>query len=51
VQGVAARAGNLARQLAQVPWFVRNVAIKGLLVAKLVGVAKALGHDGGPWPY
>lgn len=46
-----ARVGNVARQLAQLPWFVRNVAIKALIVAKLPGVAKALGHDGGPWPY
>ncbi|HEY3140723.1 MAG TPA: class I SAM-dependent methyltransferase [Acidimicrobiales bacterium] len=50
VQGLA-RAGNVARQLAQLPWFIRNVTIKALIVAKLPGVAKALGHDGGPWPY
>ena len=50
VHGMA-RVANVGRQLAQVPWFVRNVAIKVLLVAKLRGLAKALGHDGGPWPY
>ncbi len=47
----AARASNLARQLAQVPWFARNVAIKVLVVARLGRLAKALGHDGETWPY
>jgi hypothetical protein len=43
--------GNAARQLAQVPWFARNVAIKGLVVARLGRLAMALGHDGETWPY
>lgn len=47
----AARAGNVARQLAQVPWFARNVAIKALVVAHLGRLARALGHDGQTWPY
>ena len=46
-----ARAGNVGRQLAQLPWFLRNVTIKALLVAHLGKVAKALGHDGTHWPY
>jgi predicted O-methyltransferase YrrM len=47
-----ARAGNVARQLAQLPWFARNVTIKVLIVAKLPKVAKLLGHaDGDAWPY
>jgi len=50
VTGVG-RLTNVGRQLAQVPWFVRNVVIKGLLVAKQPKLAKMLGHDGGPWPY
>jgi hypothetical protein len=51
VEGLA-RVGNVARQLAQVPWFLRNVTIKGLLVLKLGPVAKLLGHPAGDaWPY
>jgi predicted O-methyltransferase YrrM len=51
VEGLA-RVGNVARQLAQVPWFLRNVTIKGLLVLKLGSVAKLLGHPAGDaWPY
>jgi len=47
-----ARVTNVARQLAQVPWFVRNVTVKTLIVLKLKGVAKALGHpEGDAWPY
>ena len=45
------RAGNIGRQLAQLPWFARNVLIKVLVTAKLGRVAKALGHDGESWPY
>jgi hypothetical protein len=36
------RVSNTLRQLAQLPWFARNVAIKALIVAKL---------KRGPWPY
>lgn len=36
------RVGNAARQLAQLPWFVRNVALKVLISAKLVRA---------DWPY
>jgi predicted O-methyltransferase YrrM len=51
VKGVA-RAGNVARQLAEVPWFLRNITIKALLVVKLNSVAKLLGHrPEEPWPY
>jgi len=47
-----ARLANVGRQLAQVPWFVRNVTIKALIVLKLGGVARALGHPAGDaWPY
>jgi predicted O-methyltransferase YrrM len=46
------RVTNVARQLAQLPWFVRNVTVKALLVLKLNGVARALGHpEGDAWPY
>jgi hypothetical protein len=51
VRGLA-RAGNVGRHLAQLPWFVRNVAIKALIVAKLGRLARLLGHKPNePWPY
>jgi methyltransferase family protein len=34
--------GNAARQLRELPWFVRNVVVKALIVARL---------RRGPWPY
>jgi predicted O-methyltransferase YrrM len=46
-----ARLANVGRQLAQVPWFARNMAIKALVVARLGNVARLLGHDGETWPY
>jgi predicted O-methyltransferase YrrM len=46
-----ARAASLARQLAELPWFARNLAIKAAIVARLPGLARALGHRDGPWPY
>lgn len=43
---------NALLQLAELPWFGRNVAIKLALVAGLRGVALALGHRAeDPWPY
>jgi predicted O-methyltransferase YrrM len=45
------RVHNAARQLAQLPWFVRNVGLKVLLT---VGLGKVLGRLGRPvpeWPY
>ena len=50
VRGTA-RAANIGRQLAQLPWFARNVAIKALILAKQPRAARALGHDGSSWPY
>ena len=38
----AGRVRNVARQLAQLPWFARNLVLKVLIVAKL---------RKGPWPY
>jgi hypothetical protein len=47
-----ARAGNAAAQLVELPWFVRNVAIKLALRAGRPRLAAALGHRAGdPWPY
>lgn len=45
------RATNIARQLAQLPWFVRNVLVKVALVARARPLARALGHRGDHWPY
>ncbi len=47
-----ARIANCLRQLAELPWFVRNLAIKLALVMKLRRVATLLGHDArDEWPY
>ncbi len=46
------RIPNALRQLAQLPWFVRNVVIKVLIVAKLGPVTRVLGHrNPDEWPY
>jgi hypothetical protein len=49
--GPKARVTNALRQLAELPWFLRNVVIKVLIVAKLTPVTRLLGHRGGHWPY
>jgi predicted O-methyltransferase YrrM len=47
-----ARVANAGRQIAQLPWFARNVAIKVLITAKLGKATKLLGHpDPSIWPY
>jgi hypothetical protein len=49
--GPGARAGNAVRQLAQLPWFVKNVALK---VGLTLGLGKVLGRMGRnvpDWPY
>ncbi len=49
--GVGARAGSAGRQLAQLPWFAKNVVLK---VALTLGLGKLLGRLGRPvpdWPY
>jgi predicted O-methyltransferase YrrM len=46
-----ARIANALRQLAELPWFARNVAIKVLLVARLGWLARFLGHRDATWPY
>jgi predicted O-methyltransferase YrrM len=42
---------SAARQLAQLPWFARNVLIKLALVIGARPLARALGHDSPEWPY
>jgi Methyltransferase domain len=45
------RLRNAARQLAQLPWFARNVLIKVAIVLRARPVLRALGHDSYDWPY
>ena len=48
----AERVTNAARQMAQLPWFVRNVVIKVLIVTKLGRLTRVLGHrNPDEWPY
>ncbi len=44
-------AANALRQLAELPWFARNLLVKAALVARLRPLARALGHREGPWPF
>jgi predicted O-methyltransferase YrrM len=46
-----ARLANVGRQVAQLPWFARNLLIKVLIVAKLPRATRLLGHTGDNWPY
>jgi predicted O-methyltransferase YrrM len=46
-----ARLANLGRQLAQLPWFARNVVIKVLILARLGRLTRFLGHREPTWPY
>jgi predicted O-methyltransferase YrrM len=45
------RLRSAARQVAQLPWFARNVVVKVLMVLGMGRAARALGHDGETWPY
>jgi predicted O-methyltransferase YrrM len=49
--GPAGRALSAGRQLASLPWFARNLVVKAAIVAGRPGLARALGHRSGPWPY
>ena len=46
-----ARLANAARQLAQVPWFAKNIALKVVLSAGLATLAARLGRKAPEWPY
>jgi predicted O-methyltransferase YrrM len=46
-----ARVPNAARQLAQMPWFLRNVIVKVAIVTRLRPLARLMGHRGDDWPY
>jgi predicted O-methyltransferase YrrM len=47
----AERVRNALRQLAELPWFVRNLAVKLAIVARLRPLARLLRHRDGNWPY
>ena len=47
----AERLRNATRQLAQLPWFARNVLIKVAIVLRARPVLRILGHDSLDWPY
>lgn len=49
--GIGARLGNAARQLAQLPWFVKNLAVKVIISARLGGVLSRLTGRPAEWPY
>ena len=46
-----ARLANAARQLAQLPWFAKNIALKVVLSAGLAKLAARLGRKAPEWPY
>ena len=49
--GIGGRTTNAVRQLAQLPWFAKNLAIKVLISAKLGGLLKRLTGRDPEWPY
>lgn len=49
--GAPGRAGSALRQLAQLPWFVRNLLIKVLILAHLAPLTRLLGSRTRDWPY
>jgi predicted O-methyltransferase YrrM len=48
---IGVRVRSAARQLAQLPWFARNVLVKLALVLRARPLARLLGHRSGEWPY
>ena len=51
LSGSRARVTNALRQLAQLPWFAKNLVMKGLLTLGLGKVLRGLGRDEPEWPY
>jgi hypothetical protein len=45
------RVANAARQAADLPWFVRNVIIKVMILAGFSRFTRYLGHSQATWPY
>lgn len=42
---------NVLRQISELPYFARNLLVKIALVARLMPLARLLGHRDGAWPY
>jgi hypothetical protein len=42
---------NAARQLAQLPWFAKNLTVKLLLTLKLGGLLRRITRRDVEWPY
>jgi hypothetical protein len=42
---------NALAQLAQLPWFAKNLLVKVLITARLGGVLKAITRREPEWPY
>ena len=50
--GKGERVRNVGRQLASLPWFLRNLVIKALILGKLGFLTKPIfGHDPTTWPH
>jgi hypothetical protein len=49
--GLRARAGNALHQIAQLPWFAKNLALKVLLKVRLGAVISKLTGHRPEWPY
>jgi hypothetical protein len=49
--GFRARAGNAARQLGQMPWFAKNIALKVMLRLHLGGLISKFTKRPPEWPY
>ncbi len=49
--GIGSRVGNAARQLIQLPWFVKNLLLKLVLTLGLGKVLGRLGRTAPEWPY
>jgi len=49
--GDVKRVQNATRQLAQLPWFAKNLALKAALTAGLGTVLRRLGRPAPEWPY
>ncbi|MBM3672175.1 MAG: class I SAM-dependent methyltransferase [Actinobacteria bacterium] len=48
--GIAARAWSAVRQLGQIPWFLRNVMVKVLMLMRLHPLTRLLGHRSNTLP-
>ena len=51
LSGVGARAKNALRQLAQLPWFLKNLGLKVVLSLGVGKVSRHFDRDVPEWPY